>query len=30
MLEKETSDAENRIKQEEMEHRLRLQDELLA
>nr|MCR4607384.1 hypothetical protein [Oscillospiraceae bacterium] len=29
-LEKETADAENRVKQEEMEQRLRLQDELLA
>ncbi|MBR2671199.1 MAG: response regulator [Oscillospiraceae bacterium] len=30
ILEKETADAENRVKQEEMEQRLRLQDELLA
>ncbi len=29
-LEKETADAEHRVKQEEMEHRLALQDELLA
>ena len=29
-LEKETAEAENRVKQEEMEQRLRLQDELLA
>ena len=29
-LEKETADAENRVKQEEMEQRLRLQEELLA
>ena len=28
-LEKETSDAENRVKQEEMEQRLHLQEELL-
>ena len=30
MLEKETSDTENRIKREEMEQRLQLQEELLA
>jgi len=30
ILERETADAENRVKQEEMEQRLRLQDELLA
>ena len=30
ILEKETADAENRVKQEEMEQRLQLQDELLA
>ena len=29
-LEKETADAENRVKQEEMEHQLALQNELLA
>ena len=29
-MEKETSDAENRVKQEELEHRLALQEELLA
>ena len=29
-LEKETADAENRVKQEEMEQRLRLQEELLS
>ncbi len=30
VLEKETAEAENRVKQEEMEQRLRLQEELLA
>ena len=30
MLDKETTDAKNKVKQEELEHRLRLQDELLA
>ncbi len=29
-LERETADAENRVKQEELEHRLQLQEELLA
>ena len=30
ILDKETTDAKNKVKQEELEHRLRLQDELLA